>query len=380
MAEGIVTSFSPHNGADIFIGGMPYHVQNADKPWSFTNPFPDTLRFELRSGDVWDEDPSYKERSGVSGESFFAAGKSIDITYQFMIEPGDPNTSEWVVIGQIHAADGFSSPPFAVELVGENLAIHLRYKQPGKQYQDWLAFVDDEPIVRGKYYTLHAQLDFEARQETGSAKVWLDGELIVDYSGYLGFGAGFYWKMDVYRAAAPETVAINFRDVSVDGDLGVEIFGTNKGDKISPGDRVPGQPKVTSKGDIIYGEGGKDNIKGGTGNDILIGGSGKDYLKGGKGGDTLVGGPGKDKLKGGAGYDVFFFNQKTGKKDVILDFKDHVDSIALPADLVPENARISDYVEKVKGGVMLEIPDHGKVFIKHITPSQLTDKDDFLLL
>lgn len=378
-SDGIVTAFSPHNGADIFVGGLPYHVQNADQPWSATNPDPHTLRFELRSGDVWDEDPSYKERSGVSGETFFAAGKTIEIDYDFMIEPGAPNTSEWMVIGQIHAADGFSSPPFAVELIGDNLAIHLRYKLPGSQYVDWFAFVDDEPIVRGEYYHLKAELDFEARSPTGSAKVWLNDEQIVDYDGHLGFGAGFYWKMDVYRALAPETIAINFRNMDIDGDLGVEIYGTKKGDTINPDQSPPGQPGLTVRGDIIYGQGGADSIKGNIGRDILIGGPGKDVLRGGTGGDTLAGGPGKDKLKGGSGFDVFYFNADSGK-DTVVDFRDHVDAIALPSSLVSDHTEVRDYVEKVKGGTLLDIPGGGSVFLKGIRPSQLTDEDDFLLL
>jgi len=377
--DGLVTSFSPHNGDDIFVGGMPYHVQNADQPWSIANPDPSTLRFEIRSGDVWDEDPFYKERSGVSGESYFAAGKAIDINYDFMVEPGDPNSSEWLVIGQIHAADGFSSPPFAVELIGERLAIHLRYKLPGQQYQDWFAFIDDDPIVRGQYYNLHAKLDFEARRPSGSAEIWLDGEKIVDYSGYFGFGAGFYWKMDAYRQEAPETFAINFRGLSIEGDLGVEIYGSRNGDKIDSTHSPPGQPDLTKRGDIIYGGQGDDWIKAELGRDILLGGPGRDHLKGGVGGDTLVGGPGRDKLKGGSGFDVFYFNATSGK-DKIVDFKDNFDAIALPADLVSNHTEIQDYITKIKGGIYLDIPGGGRVFMKGVSADQLTDKDDFLLL
>ena len=59
--EGLVTSFSPHNDDRIYVDGMPYTVQNADRPWSISNPDPYTLRFELRPGDVW------PERSVVQG-------------------------------------------------------------------------------------------------------------------------------------------------------------------------------------------------------------------------------------------------------------------------------------------------------------------------
>ena len=296
-----------------------------------------------------------------------------------MIEPGAPNTSEWLLIGQFHAADGFSSPPFAVELIGEQLAIKLRYKVPGEQVYQWYEFVDDEPIVRGKYYDFRAEFDVEPEaRNSGSVKVWLDGELIVDYSGYLGYGAGFYWKADVYRAEAPETIAVNYRDMSLDGQIGVDIYGTKNNDKIDPDHRAPGQPKMTKNGDITHGFEGADKIKGWSGNDILIGGPGNDDLNGSKGGDTLIGGPGKDKLKGGSGFDTFYFDETSGK-DTIIDFKDGIDAIALPVELFSSVSELLDNIHKVKGGAELDLPGKGEVFIKDVSPDQLTDLD-FLVL
>jgi hypothetical protein len=377
--EGLVTSFSPHDGDRIFVDGMPYRVEHADRPWSITNPDSDTLRFELRSGDVWHQDAPAKERTGIGGEDFFAAGKDVSVTYEFMIEPGDPNTSEWLLIGQFHPADGFSSPPFAVELIGEELAIKLRYRIPGEQVYQWYEFQDDEPIVRGKYYKFHAEFDVEPNQRnSGSVKVWLDGEQIVDYSGYLGYGSSFYWKADLYRAAAPETIAVNYRGMSLEGELGVDIYGTEHDDRIDPDHRVPGQPKMTTNGDIINGFDGADTIRGSSGNDILIGDGGGDLLKGASGGDTLIGGAGKDELKGANGDDTFYFDAKSGK-DVIRDFEDGTDMIALPGELFGSVAELLDNIHKVDGGVELDLPGKGLVFIKHINPGQITEHD-FLVL
>ena len=333
----------------------------------------------MRSGDVWQEDATAKERTGIGGESFFAAGKDVTVSYDFMIEPGDENTSEWLLIGQFHAADGFSSPPFAVELIGEHLAIKLRYRVPGEQVYQWYEFVDDDAIVRGKYYDFRAEFDVEPKaRNSGSVKVWLDDELIIDYSGYLGYGAGFYWKADVYRAAAPETIAVNYRGISLDGQIGVDIYGTKNNDKIDPDHRAPGQPKMTTNGDITHGFEGADKLKGWTGNDILIGGPGKDDLNGAKGGDTLIGGPGKDKLKGGSGFDTFYFDGTSGK-DTIVDFRDGIDAIALPVELFASVSELLDNIRKVKGGSELDLPGKGEVFIKGVSPDQLTDLD-FLVL
>jgi hypothetical protein len=170
----------------------------------------------LRPGDVWSEDRSVKERTEIAGETVYAAGEDITIRYVFRVEPGPENTSAWLLIGQLHATDEFTAPIFAVELIGEHLAIHLRYKLPGDRYEDWFAFVDDEPIVRGKYYTLEAELHTDD-DDGGSVDVWLDGEQIVDYSGPVGYGYGVYWKQGIYRAASPEEIAVDYRGLEIEG-------------------------------------------------------------------------------------------------------------------------------------------------------------------
>ena len=55
---------------------------------------------------------------------------------------------------------------------------------------------------------------------------------------------------------------------------------------------------------MVFGGGGDDHLKGGSGHDALFGGPGNDKLEGKSGNDILVGGDGKDKLKGGKGDDL----------------------------------------------------------------------------
>jgi hypothetical protein len=97
---GAVTAFSPDNGDDIVADGLSYSVQNANRPWSLHNPEPGTLRFELRPGDVWYLDAPDKERTEIAGDTIYATGKDITIHYDFRVEPGPENTSDWMVIGQ----------------------------------------------------------------------------------------------------------------------------------------------------------------------------------------------------------------------------------------------------------------------------------------
>jgi hypothetical protein len=218
-SAGAVAAFSPENGADIDVDGLSYSVQNADRSWSLQNPDPGVLRFELRPGDVWNGDTSVKERTEIAGETIYAAGSEIAIRYVFRVEPGPVNSAEWLLIGQLHATDEFTNPIFAVELIGEQLAVHLRYKRSEDRYEEWLAFVDDEPLVRGQYYTVEARLHLQ-NDETGNVDVWLDGEQIVDYSGAVGYGYGVYWKQGIYRAASSEDIAVEFRDLTIDAEAG----------------------------------------------------------------------------------------------------------------------------------------------------------------
>jgi len=194
VAGGAIGGFTSQNGSEFELAGAPYRTQNGNSPWAVSNPQADILRFELRPGDTWNEDPHSKERTEVAGETVYAAGKSIKIIYDFMVEPGQDNTAEWLVIGQFHSVDDFSSPCLAVELIGEKIAIHLRDKSPGQPEVDWIAYIDDSPIIRGKYYHMELEIHFEDHEDAGAVRAWIDGELVVNYAGDLGQGYGTYWK------------------------------------------------------------------------------------------------------------------------------------------------------------------------------------------
>lgn len=78
---------------------------------------------------------------------------------------------------------------------------------------------------------------------------------------------------------------------------------------------------LSREGDVANGFGGNDRINGRGGDDRLSGGAGV---------DTLIGGAGNDTLSGGAGNDTFVFTGASGQ-DVIRDFRDGQDRIALRA-------------------------------------------------
>ena len=105
--------------------------------------------------------------------------------------------------------------------------------------------------------------------------------------------------------------------------------------------------------------------RGDGGADRLTGGAGHDILQGGSGADRLTGNIGNDRLSGGTGTDVFIFS---GGNDVVLDFEDGVDTIAIddvlwggaprtPDQLVADLGRVvdGDVVFSFVGGHSLRI-------------------------
>lgn len=90
--------------------------------------------------------------------------------------------------------------------------------------------------------------------------------------------------------------------------------------------------------DNITGDAGNDHINGNKGDDFLYGGDGNDELLGGQGNDYLNGGAGFDTLTGNAGNDTFYIGESAhfttagpdaGRTDIITDFQDGQDKIAL---------------------------------------------------
>lgn len=209
---GTITNFKAANNSTINIDGVGYFVENANKPYSLANPDSVTLRFELRSGDHWTSpdftDPTTSERCEIASSAKFPNGQQVNIAYDFMIEPGAPNTASWIVLGQMHESNVPDSPPFAVELVnGDHMAINI-----GTSSLNYL-YKDANPIVRGKHYAMVVQALFS--KTAGFLNVWRDGIQIVNYKGVLGTGAATYWKEGVYRHSAAETLAAQYRGLTL---------------------------------------------------------------------------------------------------------------------------------------------------------------------
>ena len=129
------------------------------------------------------------------------------------------------------------------------------------------------------------------------------------------------WMNDVFYGAFDMDVGGRVRVYGGDGNdqiyatdarFPITIFGEGGHDQITGGsaddvlDGGDGVDRIwgSAGNDLIQGGDGDDFLFGREGNDILVGGAGNDYLDGDIGGDLMIGGAGSDYLKGGAGEDL----------------------------------------------------------------------------
>jgi Ca2+-binding RTX toxin-like protein len=352
----------------ITIDGDTYTAQNCDRPWSIATAAADTIRFEVRSGDQWLQDPGQKERSEIRGERVYADGDTIDVNYSFMIENGTANTADWAVLGQFHADDNYMSPPFAVELIGERMAIVIRYRLPGDDADTKLElYVDTKDIERGHYYDIEIAVNFDLDGK-GLLDVFRDGEQIVDYAGPIGYGYGVYWKHGIYREESDETLVVSYKEFSLASDGGVTIVGSRAADTIDLDTSPDGQPLVTDHGDLIRGAGGSDLARAEGGDDILIMG---------RGNDRLVGDVGDDVLKGGKGHDTFVFAPGFGL-DTIKDFDISRDRIEFGSGIFDGFAEMMSAAWEQDGGVVIAAGEDS-VFLAGVALDQLKSADVLLV-
>jgi Ca2+-binding RTX toxin-like protein len=104
---------------------------------------------------------------------------------------------------------------------------------------------------------------------------------------------------------------------------------TAKGDRIFNGSDQS-DILVGGKGnDVLTGNGGDDSLVGESGKDTLVGGEGNDKLSGGKGNDLMIGGVGSDRILCGKGRDRVMLERGLSDRDLIRDFVDRQDQLAL---------------------------------------------------
>ncbi len=159
-----------------------------------------------------------------------------------------------------------------------------------------------------------------------------------------------------------DTLAAGQDNDQVFGNIGDDILFGNLGNDVVDGGDGNDTALGGQEDDRLFGYAGDDALFGNLGNDFIDGGDGKNVLGGGQDNDTLIGGVGEDTLSGdlgddsltgGGGSDRFAFST-SGGNDIIVDFTDGVDLIALSADLLAEIQQRSVIAVSTPQGAKIE--------------------------
>jgi hypothetical protein len=235
LLSGPAAIAGPTDKTPVAVSGLNYFAQNADRDWSLNlkgNP-PCIYRFEVHPGDRWMQEvqKSSVDRSELRGptDDTNAAHFNAETwtAYQFKIEPGPASTAVWVVLGDWHVQPdpgdtAIMSSPWQLELRNGDILVFDIRASSEKPVRDIAPeqhiYTSPAPITRGIWHSLVSVANFDSRPRgDGGVTVWLDGNQIVNYHGALGYitSRQNYFKFGIYRATAPETLAVDYKNVEI---------------------------------------------------------------------------------------------------------------------------------------------------------------------
>jgi Ca2+-binding RTX toxin-like protein len=294
-----------------YFQGQKSYVQNSGAAWSYSSKN-DLTRFEVRSGDRWATDGAApKERSEIAASQKLDFGKSYELSFGMMIEPGAKNTADWMTLVQIQSTfdkgEPGHSPAFALEMVGDKMRVVTRTSPSFLSINDVVTtrqYTDTSDVARGHWYNFSITVRLDPFGK-GVLDVVRDGVRLVHYEGAFGFNdlVGSYLKAGVYRENSPETFAVDFKSMTVkEAPIG----------RPSPGPAPTPTPGSTLEALLSSGLDVSDHLQDllVRNTDRIVGNTGANTLVGGDGADVLSGGAGKDILYGGAGKDTADFSDK----------------------------------------------------------------------
>jgi hypothetical protein len=214
----------------VTINGVAYENQSGIHYDRFTDTYPAQsaadgalVKFNQFAGNTWAIDSlnpfKGSERVEFSGNPAKSRARfpgpestSIWISDAIYVEKGDPTTTDWTTLGQIHDRVGVG-PIFAISIrTGEYLTIDITTNK-------FVKTLGRMPLARGHWYRRVMNLKFN-ESSAGFIKVWIDGRQIVDYHGETGNADTqyYYWKFGIYRSHAPEYLAVRYANVRIGGE------------------------------------------------------------------------------------------------------------------------------------------------------------------
>jgi Ca2+-binding RTX toxin-like protein len=286
------------------------YAQNVGNAWNY-QVNDGVSRFEVRAGDSLAGDGAAKERSEIASAAKLQTGKTYEISFSVMIEPGAKNTADWMTLVQLQSTfdkgEAGHSPAFALEMVGDKMRIVTRDSSAAISTEADIRYVrhytDAADVVRDQWYDFKLQIKFDPFGQ-GHLVVWRNGVELVDFHGALGFNdlVGPYLKQGIYRESSPETFAADFKGLSIktvsDTVIPQPSAGAGLADSVLAAPAAPLTPVAppapvhaiisgTANADTLTSTSKTDILHGDAGNDILMAANGAYELDGGAGVDTV---------------------------------------------------------------------------------------------
>ncbi|KAB0680299.1 hypothetical protein F6X38_08970 [Aureimonas leprariae] len=162
------------------------------------------------------------ERTQLASKTLFGNKEPVEVGFNFKLDPGSPNTANWLVLGQLHLAEwtgnltGYS-PPFELGMTGEKMKLTVRYTGTDGKPVAKVVYTDLKNIERGHDYKFDIKAVFDP-DGNGRLVVTRDGVVLADYSGPLGYQGQqkVLWGEGLYRdGAATETISAEFGKLDI---------------------------------------------------------------------------------------------------------------------------------------------------------------------
>ncbi|RVT80648.1 hypothetical protein DXV76_21040, partial [Rhodobacteraceae bacterium CCMM004] len=304
--------------------------KNAGESWSYSESN-GIMRFEVRDGDYYNAPPNAdpfndvaldRNRSEVGSMRALTNERLFTLEFDFLVESGAQNNAAWLSLVQFQRtedrnADGDPvevtlGPPLSIGMRGEYLTVSGRTDPNAVTTglppaislngHNELMYQSSTPLTRDAWHSVKLEVIFDSDPNgKGMLKITIDGQVVVDYQGPIGYNdlVGPYLQLGVYRAATTETMAAQYRDVTMVADgLPPPMEGTNGNDTITANNLGFWEDE------ILRGFAGDDILDGGWGDDTMYGGTGNDYYVVDRVGDVVseAGGGGIDLVRSYVSY------------------------------------------------------------------------------
>lgn len=217
----------------------------------------------------------------------------------------------------------------------------------GGEGDDYLVGIGNNTFTGGGGSDLFVLSYGTSLTDVVTSSVITDFQIGFDKLGLIGFDALVDFDPEIVAEAAVISQGVSGDDltVSVAGELVATLTGLaaslGVGEAVDPGEGLnllesffvanPDEGVAPEPGDEdepVIGTAGADVLVGTINDDVINGLAGDDYIYGLVGDDVIDGGAGMDRLYGGGGADQFVFATGAGF-DIVYDFEDGVDQIAL---------------------------------------------------